>query len=108
MEPEANPEPTLALTPLPSFRIPDYPNAPLLLNQQPLSILSLDDALPQPPNIKQNIIPPELGLATVLYKWHPTALTAFLDLDAWFSLTWTCARCHLVCSNVGCDSWRSS
>jgi hypothetical protein len=30
-----------------------------------------------------------MGIATVLYRWHPNALAAFLDLDAWFSLTWS-------------------
>ncbi|CAE7199629.1 hypothetical protein CFE70_007918 [Pyrenophora teres f. teres 0-1] len=80
--------PSLPITPLPNFRIPDYPNAPLLSNQRPLSIYSLSSPSSPSDPIPQNI-DPATGLATVLYNWHPTALAAFLDLDAWFSFTWT-------------------
>ena len=92
METDPTPEePTLTLTPLPSLRIPDYPNAPLLLNQRPLSILSLSNNNNNSHDMTKNI-DPAIGIATILYNWHPTALTAFLDLDAWFSLTWSVSR----------------
>jgi hypothetical protein len=74
------------LVPLSDFRLPDYPNASLHLNGSPLSIIDPSGLTPETPN---NTITPAIGLATVLYKWHPNALAAFLDLDAWFSLTWT-------------------
>ncbi|KAI2475660.1 GATA factor SREP [Pyrenophora tritici-repentis] len=57
---------------------------------RPLSIYSVENDLP--PSVSTNSIDPAIGLATVLYNWHPTALAAFLDLDAWFSFTWTFGR----------------
>jgi hypothetical protein len=32
-----------------------------------------------------------IGIATTLYNWCPDVLAAFLDLDAWFSFTWSVA-----------------
>jgi hypothetical protein len=76
------------LTPLPDFRLPDYPNAPLHLNGAPLSIINTST-----PNssssTNDDVVTPAIGLATLLYNWHPNALAAFLDLEAWFSMTWT-------------------
>jgi hypothetical protein len=71
---------------LSGFRLPDYPNAALKLNGSPLNIIDPSSLTPGNPS---KSITPAIGLATVLYKWHPSALAAFLDLDAWFSLTWT-------------------
>ncbi|USP78936.1 norsolorinic acid reductase [Curvularia clavata] len=78
------------LIPLSDFRIPDYPSAPLTLNGAPLSIVDTT-TLPSgnASNNGLSKITPAIGLATLLYKWHPHALTAFLDFDAWFSMTWT-------------------
>ncbi|KAH6644088.1 hypothetical protein C7974DRAFT_298947 [Boeremia exigua] len=71
---------------LPDLRLPDYPNVPLKLDGHPLSIYkenSFNTGISTPPSVPH-------GIATVLYRWSPAALQAFLDLDAWFSLTWTC------------------
>lgn len=79
------------LTPLSDFRIPDYRSATLTLNGAPLSIVDTC-TLPSSESATNGTltnITPAIGLATLLYKWHPHALSAFLDLDAWFSMTWT-------------------
>ena len=68
---------------LDDFRLPDYPHAPLNLDRSPLRILNTSPG----PSTNELTVP--IGLATTLYKWHPNALSAFLDLDAWFSMTWT-------------------
>ena len=78
----------LQFTPLPEFRLPDYPNAPLTLDGHPLSIYKEDIFSEELNGIVKTASVPH-GIATILYRWCPTALTAFLDLDAWFSLTWT-------------------
>ncbi|KAF2714212.1 hypothetical protein K504DRAFT_473321 [Pleomassaria siparia CBS 279.74] len=82
---------------LDDFRIPDYPDAALTLNGQPLAIITSaanftvsaeekeEDKKASPLLLLLNV---PIGIATVLYHWHPSALCAFLDLDAWFSLTW--------------------
>ncbi|EOA87650.1 uncharacterized protein SETTUDRAFT_150713 [Exserohilum turcica Et28A] len=82
---------TTKLVPLTDFRLPDYPDAPLTLNGAPLSIVDTSSLPPEGSgtNNSDNTITPAIGLATLLYKWHPNALAAFLDLDAWFSMTWT-------------------
>jgi hypothetical protein len=71
---------------LSDFRLPDYADAPLHLNGAPLSIIDTSTFTPE---ISTNTLTSAIGLATLLYKWHPDALAAFLDLDAWFSMTWT-------------------
>jgi hypothetical protein len=73
------------IIPLNDFRLPDYPDARLNLNGQPLTIISTKSFSPE----STSHLSTPIGIATVLYNWHPTALAAFLDLDAWFSLTWT-------------------
>jgi hypothetical protein len=70
------------LIPLDNFRLPDYPHARLHLDGKPLSIID-----PNSLTTESDITVP-IGIATVLYNWHLTTLAAFLDLDAWFSLTW--------------------
>jgi hypothetical protein len=70
---------------LEEFRLPDYPDARLNLNGQPLTVISTKSFTPE--STGQLTTP--IGIATVLYHWHPATLAAFLDLDAWFSLTWT-------------------
>ena len=73
---------------LPDFRLPGYPDVPLVLDGHPLSVFKENsfsaelDAIPKPASVPH-------GIASILYRWCPTALTAFLDLDAWFSLTWS-------------------
>ena len=69
------------ITSLSDFRLPDYPDAALRLNG---SLLSVIDPSPLTPEASE-IITPAIGLAAVLYRWHPNALAAFLELDAWFS-----------------------
>jgi hypothetical protein len=71
---------------LSDFRLPDYADAQLHLNGAPLSII---DTSTFTPNCSVDTLTSAISLATILYKWHPNALAAFLDLDAWFSMTWT-------------------
>lgn len=83
----------MALLPLPNLRIPGHPNQPLYLDGKPLTILD-ESAIPSPPDTNDNNkkienLTPAIAIATVLYKWHPSALFALLDLSAWFSFTWT-------------------
>jgi hypothetical protein len=90
--------PPLRLKPLPNFRLPDYPNNPLYLDGQPLAVIDTSSSTSQssspssdaPKNdLDNDPLTPALGIATILYNYHPAALAAFLDLDAWISLTWT-------------------
>jgi hypothetical protein len=69
---------------LSDFRLPDYPDAHLNHDGVPLSII---DTLEN--SDSSSDITPAIGIATVLYEWHPNALVAFLDIDAWFSMTWS-------------------
>lgn len=78
----------LKYIPLTDFRLPDYPDAPLTVDNAPLSIVDTESLASEATN-KNITIPPATGIATLLYNWHPNALAAFLDLDAWFSFTWT-------------------
>lgn len=73
---------------LPEFRLPGYPDVPLILDGHSLSIYKEDSFGAKQDGISKPASVPH-GIATILYRWCPTALTAFLDLDAWFSLTWT-------------------
>ncbi|XP_014557281.1 hypothetical protein COCVIDRAFT_97644 [Bipolaris victoriae FI3] len=79
---------SLKYIPLTDFRLPDYPDAPLTVDNAPLSIVDTESLASEATN-KNITIPPATGIATLLYNWHPNALAAFLDLDAWFSFTWT-------------------
>jgi hypothetical protein len=74
------------LTYLSDIRLPDYLDAPLYLNGDPLGIIDTSTFTLE---TSTDLLTPAIGLATLLYKWHPNALTALLDLDAWFSMTWT-------------------
>ncbi|KAH7551757.1 hypothetical protein BM1_09391 [Bipolaris maydis] len=80
---------SLKYIPLTDFRLPDYPDAPLILDGAPLSIIDTESLASEITSNKNITIPPAIGIATLLYNWHPNALAAFLDLDAWFSFTWT-------------------
>lgn len=95
--------PTPKTIPLPDTRLPDYPNAPLTLNAQPLSIYD-ENSLPTAPQATTPSTPPRLSiptaLATILHAWHPSTLLALLDHDAWFSLTWS-ARCGSHVYEIG-------
>ncbi|KAF1931897.1 uncharacterized protein M421DRAFT_417635 [Didymella exigua CBS 183.55] len=73
---------------LPNFRLPDYPDVPLILDGHPLSIYQKDIFSKEQDAIKKTASVPH-GIATILYRWHPNTLAAFLDVDAWFSFTWT-------------------
>jgi hypothetical protein len=70
---------------LDTFRLPDYPDARLQLDRQPLSIVSDEESAVA---IEKDDVTAPIGIATVLYYWCPASLAAFLDLDAWFSFTW--------------------
>ncbi|KAI8942324.1 hypothetical protein NX059_000403 [Plenodomus lindquistii] len=81
---------------LPDFRLPNYPNESLRLDAQPLSIIDIakqqttTSNSPAQEQISTTPKPtPAIGISTILYNWHPNTLAAFLDLDAWFSLTWS-------------------
>jgi hypothetical protein len=73
---------------LPEFRLPDYPSASLSLDGLSLSVYKEDIFSEEQDAIKKIASVPH-GIATILYRWHSNALAAFLDLDAWFSFTWT-------------------
>ena len=81
------------LHPLVLLRLPDYPDAPLTLNAIPLNIYKENSFTTQestsPSTASSDDVSVPIGIATILYYWNPTALLAFLDLDAWFSLTWS-------------------
>jgi hypothetical protein len=81
-----------SLIPLTDFRLPGYPSASVNLNGQPLCIFAEEDSplsTIQLNNKNKSHSTLPTGIATILYRWHPNALAAFLDLDAWFSLTWS-------------------
>ncbi|PVH95266.1 hypothetical protein DM02DRAFT_731963 [Periconia macrospinosa] len=67
------------VVPLPNFRLPSAPSEPPYLDGQPLSILDTSNTALTPATL----------IATILYNWHPNALAALLDFDAWVSVTWT-------------------
>jgi hypothetical protein len=71
-----------------NFRLPNYNDAQLNLDR---SLLSVVDTGGLAENTDTADLTAAIGIATVLYNWSPDALAAFLDLDAWFSLTWTLA-----------------
>ncbi|KAJ4355127.1 hypothetical protein N0V95_003209 [Ascochyta clinopodiicola] len=73
---------------LEDFRLSDYPTAPLTLNGNSLSIYDENSSTTKQ---EQGLTTVPTGIATILYRWSPKALAAFLDTDAWFSLTWTVA-----------------
>lgn len=77
-----------SLISLKDFRLPGYPSASLILNGRPLSIFA--EKVSDLTSGDEKISTVATGIATILYKWHPSALAAFLDLDPWFSLTWSC------------------
>jgi hypothetical protein len=68
------------------FRLPDYPDALLQLDRFPLSVV---DANVSSKSNELSNLSAAIGIATVLYNWCPDSLAAFLDLDAWFSFTWS-------------------
>jgi hypothetical protein len=73
---------------LDKFRLPDHPDAPLHLNRLPLCVVDVE-AFSE--TTEAHDLTAAIGIATVLYNWCPDALSAFLDLDAWFSFTWSLA-----------------
>ncbi|KAH7068957.1 hypothetical protein BKA63DRAFT_536234 [Paraphoma chrysanthemicola] len=76
------------LKPLGEFRLPDHSDAGLNLDRSPLATVDIKTFTD---NTNTADLTAALGIATVLYSWCPNALAAFLDLDAWFSFTWTLA-----------------
>jgi hypothetical protein len=79
---------SLKMIPLDEFRLSDYPDAPIQLDRLPLSVVDIDI---DGNKIDDCNLPTATGIATVLYHWCPDALAAFVDLDAWFSFTWSLA-----------------
>lgn len=74
----------MGFTILDSFRLPEYPDASLNLDRNPLSIVDNETFNPE---AHGNDLTVPIGLATILHNWCPDALAAFLDFDAWFSMT---------------------
>jgi hypothetical protein len=73
---------------LEGFRLPDYPGSELQLDRSPLSVVDTENFTKDD---ETSNLSAAVGIATVLYNWCPESLTAFLDLDAWFSFTWSLA-----------------
>ena len=71
------------LVTLDTDRIPGYPESRLSLDNSPLQIV---EGLAE--HVNADSLTTAIGIATVLYRWCPDALYAFLDLEAWFSFTW--------------------
>ena len=67
-------------------RIPGFPDAPIHLDRAPIQIIDDDDFTEETDTSNLTIA---VGITTVLFRWSPDALYAFLDIDAWFSFTWT-------------------
>lgn len=70
------------------FRLPGHADATLHLDGAPLCVADIE-AFTE--NTDSSELTAAIGIATVLYNWCPDALAAFLDLDAWFSFTWSLA-----------------
>jgi len=69
-------------------RIPGFPDAPVHLDRAPIQIV--DDADAEfDENTDTSNLTTAIGITSVLFRWCPKALYAFLDIDAWFSFTWT-------------------
>jgi hypothetical protein len=77
---------TLKVILLEEYRLPGHPQAPLHLDRLPLAIVDCE-CLTEDTNASE--LTAAVGVTTILYNWCPDALAAFLDLDAWFSLTWS-------------------
>jgi hypothetical protein len=73
---------------LDDFRLPDHPDARLQLDRQPLGVVDVE-AFTESTDASE--LTAAIGIATILYNWCPDTLSAFLDLDAWFSFTWSLA-----------------
>lgn len=71
---------------LKDFRLANHPEVDLNLNGSSLCVVDTHHFTED--SDSSNLSVP-IGIATILYTWCPEALAAFLDLDAWFSLTWT-------------------
>ncbi|KAI4727334.1 hypothetical protein E4T49_04834 [Aureobasidium sp. EXF-10728] len=67
-------------------RIPGFPDAIIHLDAVPLRII--DDANSElSKQTDTSNLTAAVGITTILYRWCPAALHAFLDIDAWFSFT---------------------
>lgn len=77
---------TFKLIQLDKYRLPDHPQAALQLDRSPLAIVDCEGFTE---DTDASELTAAVGIATILYNWCPDALAAFLDLDAWFSLTWS-------------------
>ncbi|USW51988.1 Putative Zinc finger, MYND-type [Septoria linicola] len=75
-----------SVVPLPNLRIPGRPQKALALGGEPLSIYD-ENVFGE--DAEQLEVKAPIGIATVLYKWCPEALFALLDVENWFSFTWT-------------------
>jgi hypothetical protein len=73
-------------TSLQDLRIPGRPDLRLELDGKPLSIID-EGTINE--NSNDSELTAAIGVATVLYKWCPEALFALIDIENWFSFTWT-------------------
>lgn len=69
-------------------RIPGFPDAPVQLDRAPIKMVDDADGKFTEHTDTANLTT-AVGIATVLSRWSPHAFYAFLDIDAWFSFTWT-------------------
>lgn len=72
--------------PLEHTRIPGFPDAPLLLDRAPIRLVDDEGFTAQ---TDTSNLTTAVGVTTVLFRWCPDAFYALIDLDAWFSFTWT-------------------
>ncbi|KAI4717113.1 hypothetical protein E4T48_06727 [Aureobasidium sp. EXF-10727] len=77
---------TTKFIPLDHTRIPGYPDAVIHLDAAPLKIID-DINTDFSKQTDTSNLTAAVGITTILYRWHPAALSAFLDIDAWFSFT---------------------
>ncbi|CAD0091600.1 unnamed protein product [Aureobasidium vineae] len=68
-------------------RIPGFPDAPVHLDRAPIKMVDDVDAGFTQHTDTSNLTT-AVGITTILFRWSPDALHAFLDIDAWFSFTW--------------------
>ncbi|KAK6002598.1 hypothetical protein QM012_001348 [Aureobasidium pullulans] len=74
--------------PLNDVRVPGFPDAAVQLDRAPIKMVNdMDGGFTERTDTSN--LTTAVGISTVLFRWCPDALNAFLDIDAWFSFTWT-------------------
>ncbi|KAH0264851.1 hypothetical protein KCU91_g11798, partial [Aureobasidium melanogenum] len=74
--------------PLDDVRIPGFPDAHVQLDRAPIKMVNDMDGKFTEHTDTSNLTT-AVGITTVLFRWCPDAFNAFIDIDAWFSFTWT-------------------